>query len=391
MAIFGFGKGKEDPAAVELVLAYLEDALRCRSPFTVANGEGKETSALAHSVHEDSRSFRLLPKDDLPFAKGARAAFTLIHEGLRIGGAGRVLEARTGVLALELPDSLSLMERRARPRVRLNPKEMATLTALQELFAGVGITSGIENLSEGGARVRVEKALAIGTEKRLVLGTNLVAPGQRFMVVKLNQVPRCPPVLETEGKAVYLAYEAGGLVMGLAFTQVPGPVAGALRNLAAQRGSPSPAALPAKARRRTEPREPEPPAASDPAAGVSTVPDRRHAPRLSLGRGHRARFMVGDLLLDQAELTDISAGGCCLRLAPEQCQGIQKGIALDEFHLLHDDLPKGVLPCRVKWVLGRIAGDAGPGQRYCLVGVEFLLAPEALTRAIEAFVTGNLP
>jgi len=195
-------------------------------------------------------------------------------------------------------------------------------------------------------------------------------------------------VLETEGKAVYLAYEAGGLVMGLAFTQVPGPVAGALRNLAAQRGSVAPSALPAKARRRTEPREPEPP---PPSAGAAAAPDRRHAPRLSLGRGHRARFMVGDLLVDQAELTDISAGGCCLRLAPERCLGIQKGVALDEFHLLHDDLPKGVLPCRVKWILGRIDGDTGPGQRYCLVGVEFLLPPEELTLAIEAFVTRNLP
>jgi len=416
MAIFGLGKNKGDPATAVQVLAYLEDALRVRSGFTVEGGHGLVTSAFMHSVNEAARSFRLLPKADLPLAKGAKVTFTLVHEGLRIGGGAKVLEARAGVLALELPEALAVMERRRVPRARLNPKEGATLTALQDLFAGVGIFSALENVSEGGARVRVEKALAIGTEKRMVLGVNLVTPGQAFATLRLNKVPRCPPLMELAGKVVYLEPDAGGLVLGWAFGQLPGPVA--------QRCPPIPEALPVKQRRVAAPAEeamdpaaeapapvveaaaPGPAAAPDVPAAVPDVPEaagqaragsapadpaeRRSTPRLSLGAGFQAMFMVEDELVTEAELTDLSAGGCCLRLPLEQCGSVSKGVELLEFHFVHGDLPPGVLQGRVKWVLGRTEGGAGLGQRYCLVGVEFTQVTAAVREAISGYVASRV-
>jgi hypothetical protein len=41
-------------------------------------------------------------------------------------------------------------------------------------------------------------------------------------------------------------------------------------------------------------------------------PERRHFPRLTLGVGFHARFLVGDELVPAADLLDLSAGGCCL-------------------------------------------------------------------------------
>jgi len=113
--------------------------------------------------------------------------------------------------------------------------------------------------------------------------------------------------------------------------------------------------------------------------------ERRHSPRLTLGPGFQARFLAGDTLVPEADLLDLSTGGCCLRLPLDDCQEIQRDASLDEFHFLHPDLPKGVLRGRVKWVLGRNPGameSAGPG-RYCLVGVE---SPEAVARGIEEYV-----
>lgn len=115
MAIFSFGKDKADPEALNQVLAYLEEALRSRSPFTVADERGQETAAQLHSVSEEGRSFRLLPRDGLNWAKGGRTAFTFILDGLRVGGSGRTVEAIPGVLTLQLPDGLAVMERRAAP------------------------------------------------------------------------------------------------------------------------------------------------------------------------------------------------------------------------------------------------------------------------------------
>ena len=399
MAFFGFGKGKDDGPATELVLAYLEDAFRKRSPFTLATDQGRETSALLHSVNEDARSFRLLPKADLPLAKGARLAFTFIHDGLRLGGAAKVTEARPGTVTVQLPAALELRERRGSPRARVNPKELATMTALQDLFSGVGITGSLENVCSGGARVRVDKAMAIGSEKLLVLGTSLVPAGQAFTIVKLGKVPRCPVAMEAAGKAVYLTYDAGGLVMGFAFGKLSGVVEGALRALVAARCPPQPTALPAKARRQPgpDPEEADGSPADAPLTSRKARPakadpaERRHTPRLSLAEGFHARFLLEGAPVDRASLTDLSIGGCCLRLAMEHCRGLEKGVALQEFQLIHPDLPRDVLQGRVKWVLGRAAEAMGkPGPPYCLVGVAFEQVPEPAGQVIAAFVAGQL-
>jgi hypothetical protein len=231
--------------------------------------------------------------------------------------------------------------------------------------------------------------------------------------------------MEVSGKVAYLASHNGGLGLGLAFNPLAGPLAGVLGNLVAQRCPPLPGSLPAKVRRAPNPAVEataveapivEAPAAESKATGAPAVAaqatgapdapgaapvpapapaaspaDRRHFPRLSLGEGFQARFMAGDLLVAEADLTDLSAGGCCLRVPLEQGQAFQKGLELDEFHFLHGDLPKGVLRGRVKWVLGRKPESREPGaEHYCLVGVEFAQTPAALGQALEAYVAQRL-
>ncbi|MGA2081449.1 MAG: response regulator [Holophaga sp.] len=260
MAIFGFGKDrKEGGPAFEQVLAYLEDAQRTRAPFTLVGPRKTEAAATLQAIDEAAGVLAFQVQGPLAADKGARIEILFLLEGLRLGAATQVVEVRSGLVQAALPEALELRERRCQPRARLNPKEGATLTALTGLFEGVGITGVVENLAEGGARVRVEKALNLKGEKRLPLGTALFPPGQEFMVVKLNKVPKCPAVMELEGRAVFLDGSAGGLVVGLAFNPPRADVATALRNLVASRTSPIPSTLPPKARRKPEATAPEAP------------------------------------------------------------------------------------------------------------------------------------
>lgn len=253
MAIFGFGKDKKDGGgSQELVLAYLEDAQRVRAPFTLSGPRKAEVPAVLQSIDESEGTATFQTTGPLIAEKGNAVELIFIQEGLRIGASARLLETRSGVAVLELPDTLELKERRGAPRARLNPKEGATITALTGLFDGVGITGVIENISETGARVRVEKALAIKGEKRLPLGTALVPVGQPFMLIKLNKLPKCPAAMELEGKAAYLDTGGGGLTMGFAFSRPKADVAAALRGLVASRTSSIPSSLPAKSRRKAE-------------------------------------------------------------------------------------------------------------------------------------------
>ena len=119
MAIFGFGKDKGGEDAALLVLAYMEDALRQRSPFVIKGPMKHDISATLHSVSEDARTFRLLPEVPFKMEKGGKVDFTLIHDGLRLGATTRAAETREGVVVLHFPETLALMERRRLPRARL--------------------------------------------------------------------------------------------------------------------------------------------------------------------------------------------------------------------------------------------------------------------------------
>ena len=252
MAIFGFGKDKKDSGATfEQVLAYLEDAQRTRTSFTLMGPRKMEVGATLQALDEGEGLITFQTQQPLVAEKGARAEFVFIQEGMRLWGSGTIAALRANLVLVALPETLELRERRSQPRARLNPKEGTTLTALTGLFEGVGINGAVENLSETGARIRVEKAMNLKGEKRLPLGSALVPPGQSFMLIKLNKAPKCPAVMELTGRAVFLD-ASGGLVIGIAFDPLRPDLAGALRSLVASRTTPIPAVLPPKARRKPE-------------------------------------------------------------------------------------------------------------------------------------------
>ncbi len=250
MALFGFGRERKTAGASELVLAYLEDAQRVRSPLVVLDARKVDLAATLQGIDEAAGSLTLSLGTPLRADPGSRLELILYHEGMRIGGTTRLLELRSGQAVLELPDTLELRERRALPRARMNPKEGANLTGLTSLFEGVGINGLLENLSEGGCRVRVEKAMNIKDERRLPLGSALVPVGHPFMLLKLNKVPRCPAVLETAGRVVYVD-DRSGLCLGIAFEKLRSDAASAIRTLVSSRLGSTPTVLPPKARRKS--------------------------------------------------------------------------------------------------------------------------------------------
>ena len=251
MALFGFGKDKKEAGgSSESVLAYLEDAQRLRAALTLISPKKMELAATIQSIDENGGLFTLQTMGTLLADKGAKVTFVYLQEGLRLGGVCVVSEVRPGAAVLELPDGLELMERRAQPRARLNAKEGSTLTALTGIFEGVGINGVIDNISESGARIKVDKAMSLKGEKRLPLGSGLVPVGQPFMLIKLNKLPKCPAVMELEGRAVYLDASQGGLAMGLRFDKPRPDLASALRGMVGSRTTAVPATVPPKVRRK---------------------------------------------------------------------------------------------------------------------------------------------
>jgi CheY-like chemotaxis protein len=248
MAMFGNKKSKPSEGT-ELVLAYLEEAQRVKARLSILDSKGREVPAHLTSVSEDGVS--LTPQGSIQAEKGGEISLVFILDGLRFKAAGRLVEAKPGTTTMTLPGSIALAERRKRPRARLNAREGATVTALTGLFDGTGINGAIENISEGGFCVRVDKAMDVKTQRKMHLGGNLFSIGQPLMLVKLSKLPKCP-VLELEGVVAYVDASQGMLV-GIAFEAGKESLLGPVRSLVASRAGAIPTSVPPKSRRQ-EPR-----------------------------------------------------------------------------------------------------------------------------------------
>lgn len=277
MAMFGLKKSKPSEGS-DLVLAYLEEAQRLRVPLTVVDGRGREAAATLASVAEDRVSLHL--QAPLTTDKGAALTLFFVLDGLRFKSPTHLLEAKPGTTVLEVPGSIALAERRKKPRARLNAREGATATALTGLFDGIGLSGTIENISEGGVCIRVDRAMDVKTQRKMHLGPNLVAVGQAFMLVKLSKLPKCPP-LELAGTVAYLDARQG-LLVGIAFEPGKEAVLAPVKALVASRTTAIPTSVPPKARRQSDLREPEaeaeplhrppPKKAPEPAAEAAPAP-----------------------------------------------------------------------------------------------------------------------
>lgn len=289
MAIFGSSKDKKGQGSSELVLAYLEDAQRLRTPMQLRDPKAREVTANLQSVDEEGGRLTFQLSAPLLAEKGDRIKLIFLHESLRLGAQAKLLELRTGSAVLEIPADLELLERRKKARARLNVREGSTLTALTSLFQGVGIMGVLENISEDGARVKVERAMEAKGERRLNIATGLFPVGHAFMLIKLAKLPKLSAVVELSGNVAYLDSNSGGLSVGVTFAKPSPEVAGAIRGVVSGRVSPLATSVPPKSRRpkekEAEPTKeipkvapvpvqtPEPPAAEVPeAAPVASSP-----------------------------------------------------------------------------------------------------------------------
>jgi CheY-like chemotaxis protein len=252
MAIFGQKKQRQGS---DQVLAYLEEAQRLRTPITLQGPKGREVQATLSLVAEDRVTLAL--QGPLLMDKGAEVGLLFVLDGLRIKAPTTLLEVKPGSAVVEQPERLVLAERRKKPRARLNAREGATATALTGLFDGVGVSGPIENISEGGLRIRVERAMDVKTQRKMHMGPNLFSVGQALMLVKLSKLPKCPPI-ELSGTVAYLEADSGGLCIGIAFEAGKEGLLAPIRSLVASRATAIPAAVPPKARRSQEEASAEP-------------------------------------------------------------------------------------------------------------------------------------
>lgn len=202
-----------------VILAYLEALVRSGEEVGLVVQGHAALPAWVEAVEEDPPRFRVRLGQPLPVTWIRRKEVALLYslDGIRLLSPLKFLE-RAGYLeaVFALPDSVRRAERRGRQRIRFGPREKATVTVLEGLLGARGATGPLLDLSMGGLRMRVERAVTVQGKGPLEIGAGTFPAGTRFPVLRIDQLPHAP-ILVCSGVVAHVAEEAGGLTLGLRF------------------------------------------------------------------------------------------------------------------------------------------------------------------------------
>jgi len=88
-----------------------------------------------------------------------------------------------------------------------------------------------------------------------------------------------------------------------------------------------------------------------------------------------------------APVTNLSAGGCCIRIAPHEALLLERGTPISMLRLMHPEIPSVPLQGRVCWIMGKRT-EVQDG--FSLVGIEFINPSPNFMALLEGYVTGLL-
>jgi len=97
--------------------------------------------------------------------------------------------------------------------------------------------------------------------------------------------------------------------------------------------------------------------------------NQRQYPRIStVGGNYQVRFRLGDRLVSEARLANVSAGGCGLEIQVADAMDLVMGSVLVEIYMVHPELPLVPLQGCVVFLLGKASGKT---RGYVVAGVQF--------------------
>jgi c-di-GMP-binding flagellar brake protein YcgR len=111
--------------------------------------------------------------------------------------------------------------------------------------------------------------------------------------------------------------------------------------------------------------------------------NRRRYARVNVGGDHTVRFKLGERSMSGLAMTNLSAGGCCIRIPSAQAEAMDKGTLVSMLYLVHPRIPNVPLEAVVCWLLGK---QPGKTDGFVLVGFEFVDPSPQFQETLDAYV-----
>lgn len=116
---------------------------------------------------------------------------------------------------------------------------------------------------------------------------------------------------------------------------------------------------------------------------MNSQTNRRRYDRVNVDETHTVRFRLGEKSCSGLVMTNLSAGGCCVKVPVEQAEGMEKETMVHMMYLVHPRIPSTPLQASVSWLLGR---QPGKNEGFVLVGFEFINPSPHFQDALDQYV-----
>lgn len=117
---------------------------------------------------------------------------------------------------------------------------------------------------------------------------------------------------------------------------------------------------------------------------MSSLSDRRDTRRIIVGAEYCVRFLLKGHQYQEVRISNLSAGGCFALVGHRDARLFERGAVLEQFVLLHPELPKEPMIASVAYVIGGRQG--GPPMEFVGVGIQFLSVEPTAKATLEAWV-----
>jgi len=138
---------------------------------------------------------------------------------------------------LELPMTVTQVERRKHRRANISARENVNVTALEGLGAGVGVFGTAVNVNVEGICIAIDRAMQLQNEKTITPSYDMLKKGTKLMVIKVNRIPGVP-VFQCEAVVNRIGRKAKWM-LALEFEKLPGPIRSAIEKFVQSRYVPN--------------------------------------------------------------------------------------------------------------------------------------------------------
>ena len=210
------------------ILGTLDEVFKLKSPLLVRTKDNKWNSSI-YGLDAERKVIRIADSSGLLDNNNAPVQCGFSLDRMWYVFQSKLVISSDNKPYILLPKAIKNVDRRKAPRATFSIREKVSVSILESLGRGVGLTGTAVDISSEGLCMVIERAIKLENEQKLNVHSGLLERGTQLMIIKVKGIPGVP-TFDTEG-IVNRISGPGGWRLAVQFSKIPGSIRSAIDKL----------------------------------------------------------------------------------------------------------------------------------------------------------------